>query len=79
MSTKLAGDEKQIFRDTLVTNAVDMCELLTKLNVTNDTKLETARKTLESVLVGVTANELRKDDDLRVDVKTRVDEILAMF
>jgi hypothetical protein len=79
MSTKLAGDEKQIFRDTLVTNAVDMCELLTKLNVTNDTKLETARKKLESVLVGVTANELRKDDDLRVDVKTRVDEILAMF
>jgi hypothetical protein len=79
MSTKLAGDEKQIFRDTLVTNAVDMCELLTKLNVTNDTKLETARKKLEGVLVGVTANELRKDDDLRVDVKTRVDEILAMF
>jgi hypothetical protein len=56
-----------------------MCELLTKLNVTNDTKLETARKKLEGVLVGVTANELRKDDDLRVDVKTRVDEILAMF
>jgi hypothetical protein len=79
MSSKLAGDEKQIFRDTLVTNAVDMCELLTKLNVTNDTKLETARKKLESALVGVTAVELRKHDDMRVDVKSRVDEILAMF
>lgn len=79
MSSKLAGDEKQIFRDTLVTNAVDMCELLTKLNVTNDTKLETARKKLESALVGVTAVELRKHDAVRVDVKSRVDEILAMF
>jgi hypothetical protein len=79
MSEKLAGDEKQIFRDTLVTNAVDMCGLLTKLNVTNDTKLESARKKLESALVGVTPADLRKDDALRLDTKRAVDEILAMF
>lgn len=79
MSEKLAGDEKQIFRDTLVTNAVDMCELLTKLNVINDAKLEAARKKLEGALVGVTPAELRKDDELRLDTKRAVDEILAMF
>lgn len=79
MSEKLAGGEKQIFRDTLVTNAVDMCGLLTKLNVTNDTKLESARKKLESALVGVTPADLRKDDALRLDTKRAVDEILAMF
>ena len=79
MSTKLDGDDKQIFRDSLVNNAVEMCELLTKLNVTNDGKLEAMRKKLESALVGVTPVELRKDADLRKDTKSRVDEILAMF
>jgi len=79
MSDKLAGDEKQIFRDSLVNNATDMCELLTKLNVTNDPKLESARKTLESALVGVTATDLRKDDALRLDTKAKVDAILGMF
>lgn len=79
MSSKLAGDEKQIFRDSLVNNATDMCELLTKLNVTNDPKLESARKTLESALIGVTATDLRKDDALRLDTKAKVDAILGMF
>jgi hypothetical protein len=79
MSNKLAGEDKQIFRDSLVNNASDLCELLTKLNVTGDAKLEVARKKLESALVGVTASELRKDDDLRLDVKSKVDEILGMF
>ena len=79
MSDKLAGDEKQIFRDSLVNNATDMCELLTKLNVTNDPKLESARKTLESALIGVTATDLRKDDALRLDTKAKVDAILGMF
>lgn len=79
MSEKLAGEEKQIFRDTLVTNAVDLCELLTKLNVTNDVKLEQARQGLERALIGITPDELRKHDDARLDVKAKVDAILDMF
>ena len=79
MSEKLAGTEKQIFRDSLVNNATDLCELLTKLNVTGDSKLEFARKKLESALLGVTADELRKHEDLRHDTKAKVDEILSMF
>ena len=75
------GDENytQIFRDSLITNAVELCELLTKLNVTNDTKLEHARKKLESAIAGVSAKELREDDHMRLDMKTQVDEILSMF
>jgi hypothetical protein len=69
----------QIFRDSLVTNAVELCELLTKLNVTNDTKLENARKTLESLIVGVSPKDLREDEHMRLDVKSKVDEILSMF
>jgi len=79
MSEKLAGQEKQIFRDSLVTNATDLCALLTKLNVTNDAKLEQARQSLERALLGVTPDELRKHDDARLDVKAKVDAILDMF
>jgi uncharacterized protein YpbB len=79
MSNKLAGHEKQIFRDSLVDNAVELCELLTRLNVTNDPKLEQARKKLESAMHGVDAEGLRKDDAFRLDTKAKVDEILSMF
>lgn len=79
MSTKLSGEQKQVFRDTLVTNATDLCNILSKLNVTNDPKLEQARRQLESALIGIDAAELRKSDNVRLDVKTRVDEILNMF
>jgi len=79
MSNKLAGEDKQVFRDTLVTNTTELCEMLTRLNVTNDPKLEEARREVEKALVGLTANDLRKDDDLRHDTKRRVDEILSMF
>jgi hypothetical protein len=79
LSEKLAGEEKQVFRNSLVDNAVGMCELLTKLNVTGDAKLEQARKKLESALVGIDADELRKHDEVRFDVKSKVDDILSMF
>ncbi len=69
----------QIFRDTLITNAVDLCGLLTKLNVTNDPKLEAIRRRLEATVTGVEAKEVRENNTIRHDVKSQVDEILAMF
>ena len=78
-TTKDGEVRTQIFRDSLVTNAVELCELLTKLNVTNDPKLEIARKRLESAVAGVTPKDLRESDGLRLDVKSKVDEILEMF
>lgn len=77
--TKEGAVRTQIFRDSLITNAVELCDLLTKLNVTNDSKLEQARKQLEVAMVGVTPKELREDDDLRADTKAKVDQILSMF
>ena len=69
----------QVFRDSLVNNAVGLCDLLSKLNVTADPKLEACRKKLEIALTNVSAGELRDDEDLRLDVKSKVDEILSMF
>jgi len=70
---------KKIFRDTLVTNALDLCGMLSNLNVTNDPKLEDARRKLEAILTGIDAADLRESPALRSDVKTRVDNILKSF
>jgi hypothetical protein len=77
--TKEGENYTQIFRDSLMTNAYELCDLLSKLNVTNDPKLEQARQALESAVDGKSAEELRKSDDMRLNVKAKVDEILGMF
>lgn len=75
------GDERyaQVFRDSLVSNAIELCSLLTRLNVTKDPKLEQARMQLEKTISGVTADTLREDDLKRAEVKSKVDEILKAF
>ena len=91
MSTKLAdletpkvkknGDEvhAQVFRDSLVFNALELCEMLTRLNVLNDPKLEQARKELESAIANITPKDIRESDGTRADVKAKVDAILKSF
>lgn len=91
MSTKLAdlptprvlkdGTEMyaQVFRDSLVNNAIELCGLLTKLNVTDDPSLEQARRKLEGAMFGVTADDLRENDHVRSTLKSEVDSILKTF
>ena len=71
--------DKKIFRDSMFTNAMDLCNMLTRLNVTDDPKLEEARKKLEKAIAGVDAKDVRDDEDLRREVKSKVDDILSSF
>ena len=73
------GGEKKIFRDSLLDNAVELCGLLTKLNITNDPKLEEARKALESAVCNVDIKDLRKDVGARIEITTQVNDILSRF
>lgn len=79
MSAKLGGEQKQIFRDTLVTNVKEMIDLLDKFNITGDTKMKQAKAKIESALLGVTPDALREDDYLRLDTKSKVDDLLKEF
>jgi hypothetical protein len=79
MSTKLAGDNKQIFRDTLVTNVRDMTDLLEKFNITDDENMRRASNKIKDALLGITPDALREDDYLRLDTKAKVDAILKEF
>ena len=74
------GEAKQRrFHDSLVDGALELCDLTKALNVVGDTALQDARKELEGLLVGVTAQELRKNEAVRQDTKKAVDAILDKF
>jgi hypothetical protein len=79
MSNKLSGNDKQIFRDSLVSNVRDMVALLDRFNITNDDKMRLAKVKIENALLGVTPDALREDDDFRLDTKTKVDALLKEF
>ena len=79
MSDRLGYDDTgkaKIFRDTMVDNAVELCDMLKRLNVTNDPKLEKARAGLESALLGIDATEIRAEG-ARDEVKHKVDNVIA--
>jgi len=82
MSDRLTVEEdgtKRKFHDTLVSNAEELCDLLTRLNVAGDPSLERARGRLQDTLVGVSPAALRKEDSTRAEVKQKVDAILSDF
>jgi hypothetical protein len=73
------GGEKKVFRDSLVTNTHEMCSLLSSLNITDDPRLEQARKELEQAMLGITAQDLRDSVLVRNDVHARVTDIINKF
>ena len=72
------GKTKRI-HETMLTNAGELCSVLSALNITNDPKLEEARRALEGVVERTDTQSLRDSDELRASVKKKVDEIADKF
>ena len=82
MSDKLVeamGEDKKRWHDTFVTNAQGLCSMLTHLNVTQDPKLEAARRALETAMLGADIEELKDDPLVREELKTKLDSILKTY
>ena len=81
MADSAGGDDapKKRYHETLLTNARGLCGLLTKLNVTNDPKLEEARRDLENALLGTDIEAIKDSSQVRGEVKSKVDDILKKF
>lgn len=79
--TDVEGDDetKKRYHDTLITNAQELCGLLTHLNVTKDPMLESARRSLELTMLGVDIDAIKESPDVRSSVKAKVDDILKKF
>lgn len=67
MSDKLHNPDA-IFRDSLIGNLRDLCQLLPRLNFTGDKELEAMRKKVEIDLSKYNADALRQDKVLRSSV-----------
>jgi hypothetical protein len=82
MSQKLDDpdeNKRKVIRESLLGNAIELCGLLSRLNVLNDPSLEAARKQLESTLAGLDVKDLRKSEGARKEIKAQVDDILSRF
>ena len=75
MSKKLATGQR--FHDSFITNPQELCTFLTHVNITNDPALDDARKKLELSLTGVDLDDLKKHEDARQDLKTKIDAIFG--
>ncbi len=85
MSDRLAVDvingevKTRRFHDSLVTGALELCEIVKSLNVVGDENLEDTRRSLANLLSGVDADELRKNMEVRTDVRAQVEQLLDKF
>lgn len=84
MATKLKeyglgadGKVTGAFRDSLVGNVCQLAELLPRLNVTGDAKLDELAKRLRAELCAEPAEVLRTNPKARADVAARASQILA--
>jgi hypothetical protein len=77
--TDNADGSRKIFRDSLVENGVELVSMLKHLNITQDPKLELARRELQSAIGAHDLDSLRDNSNAREAVKLRVDSILSKF
>lgn len=66
-----------IFRDSLVENAVELCELLPSLNIANDPELEKMRRQIEGSLCAYDPKQLRKDRGQRAAAAAQLKKAMS--
>lgn len=82
MSEKLVepeGEDKRRWHDTFITNAHELCAMLGHLNITKDPKLDEAKRKLEQAMHGVDIDDIKDDELVRENVKSKLDAILKDY
>jgi len=74
--TEKLSDPKNIFRDSMLDNARETCDLLTRLNITEDPNLESMRQAVERKLLDHHPDTLRNDFDVRQDTAAEARKIM---
>jgi len=70
------GKDKNSFHNSIVTNTIELCELLPKLNITGNKELSKLTKEVEEKLTKYTAKELKEDEAVRKEITNKATEIL---
>lgn len=72
-----SNEQKKIFRDTLVSNVVDLIDIMDSMNVTGDPNMQLQQRKLKLAMQGITPEALREDAQLRLETKRAVDAAIA--
>lgn len=75
VSERLA-DPKAVFRDSLIGNALEVCDALSRLNLAEDTRLERLRRRFEAIVRAADPQTLREDPDARKQTAAETANIL---
>jgi len=75
MAERLADPENK-FKNSLVDNIVDLCDLLPRLNITSDPKLEKALLEVRQKLTAYDSQTLRDSNDIRSQTALEAQKIL---
>ena len=73
------SDNKNIFRDTMIDNLKELCDVLKRMNITNDVNLENIRQQVDTKLANNNPESLRLDLDLRRQKAIESREILKQM
>ena len=73
---KTMKEPKKVFRDSLITNLKDFCELIPKMNLTNDNNLEELRKMAAEKLAELKPLDLRESKKDRKKAHKSAKEIM---
>jgi hypothetical protein len=65
--------------DSMLEQGLELCKMLSDLNVTNDPRLEEARRDLERALTRVDMDSLKESPELQRATKQAMDDILDKF
>ena len=71
------SDPKNVFRDSLVENARELCKILPSLNIADDPRLEQMRNEVERHLCDYDPDDLRKNEGVRLAVADKMADIMA--
>lgn len=66
-----------IYRDSLFDNIKELCAILPRLNVTDDTRLEQVRVEIESAINATSADQCRADKQKREATANKLDSIMS--
>ena len=73
------SDNKNIFRDTMIDNLKELCDILKRMNITDDVNLENIRQQVDTKLANNNPESLRLDLDLRRQKAIESREILKQM
>ena len=70
-------ETKKVFRDSLVTNVLEIVDLMDACNLTGDQTMKDNAQALRDALTGLDADDLREDNRLRLSTKKTIDAVIA--